>query len=116
MNNNKKLHISIKIVIGVWITILIYMFMAPSLGFIYRSTLNQDNVAIELLRLITLIVGIYIAPLVLVPASFITHIVAVVLGVKDNSPVPIIISIFSTLFNLMAVGTIYFMSLLIYKI
>lgn len=114
MNNNKKLHIAIKIVIGVWITTLLYMFIAPSIGFVYRSTLNQDNVAIELLRLMTLILGIYVAPLVLVPASFITHIVAVVLGAKDNSPAPIIVSIFSTLFNLMAIGTIYLMSLLIY--
>ena len=115
MNNNKKLHISIKIIIGVWLATLIYMFIAPSIGFVYRSTLNQDNIIIELLRLMTLLVGIYAAPLVSVPASFITHIVAVVLGIKDNNPAPIIISIFSTLFNLMAIGTIYCMSLLIYQ-
>jgi len=116
MNNKKKLDRTVKTLIIIWILSVVYGVISPLLSLFCRFTLHQDNILLGILGFLCMILGLYAVIFMLVPASFIAHIVAFVFSIKDKKTSESIITICSLIINEVLLVGIFLIGMNIYDI
>ena len=116
MNNKKKLDRVTKTLLIIWILSSIYGMISPLLALFCRFTLHQDNILLGILGFLCMCLGLYAVICVLVPASFIAHIVAFVFSIKDKKPSQPIITVCSLIVNEVMLVGVFLVGMRIYDI
>lgn len=116
MNNKKKLDRTAKTLVILWILSAIYGVLSPLLALFCRFTLHQDSILLGILGFFCMVLGLYAVIFMLVPASFIVHIVAFVFSIKDKKPSQSIITVCSLILNEVMLVGIFLIGMNIYDI
>lgn len=116
MNSKKKLDRTVKTLVIIWILSAIYGVISPLLALFCRFTLHQENILLGILGFLCMVLGLYAVIFMLVPASFIAHIVAFVFSIKDNKVSESIITICSLILNEVLLVGIFLIGINIYDV
>ena len=116
MNTKKKLDRTAKTLVIIWILSAIYGVLSPLLALFCRFTLHQDNILLGILGFLCMILGLYAVIFMLVPASFIAHLVAFVFSIKHKKVSESIITVCSLILNEVMLVGIFLIGMNIYDI
>lgn len=116
MSNKKKLDRTAKTLVIIWILSAIYGMISPLLALFCRFTLHQNNILLGILGFFCMVLGLYAVIFILVPASFIVHIIAFVFSIKDKKTSESIITVCSLIINEVLLVGIFLIGMNIYDI